>query len=169
MSADNVQAGHLKTGPLHPGDGYAGNGHPSSQPGQRALRLVPLPAEGSPAAPFLPPPPASPTLRRLQRDLEAARSEANSLRELLEELPAILERKFQLRLHALLAEQRQLEQDNAVLHHNLMLLLSGSQGPLNEPQALAAGSETSPWPTEREDSPITRGLGLRRALRLRHL
>jgi hypothetical protein len=98
----------------------------------------------------------------LQRELEAARAEAQSLHELLEELPAILERKFQLRLGALVAEQRQLEHDNAVLHHHLLLLGNGDPS-LAAPLALPPAPERTP-----EESSITQGLGLRRALRHLH-
>lgn len=122
---------------------------PQAQPGQRSLRLV----AGS-ATP-------SPSLRRLQRDLEAARAEALSLHELLEQLPAILERKFQLRLAALVAEQRQLELDNALLQHHLLALHGGTEGPRAEPPALP--------PSQPAEQPLTQGLGLRRALRHLHL
>lgn len=111
----------------------------------------------------------SPTLRRLQRDLEAARSEAQSLHELLEELPAILERKFQLRLQALLQEQQQLEQENALLQGHLTGLLRGDGNAFTQPQLLSADTvEANPTPA-RQEAPITQGLGLRRALRLLHL
>jgi len=131
---------------------------PQSQPGQRALRLVAAAAETTPTAATkaTPTPSPSPTLQRLQRDLEAARSEALSLHELLEQLPRILERKFQLRLGALLAEQRQLQLDNALLQHHLLALHGGAERPQLEPAL----------PAER---PITQGLGLRRALRHLHL
>ncbi|MEB3257106.1 MAG: hypothetical protein VKN83_02185 [Cyanobacteriota bacterium] len=122
-----------------------------SQPGQRALRLVDGP---------------SPTLQRLQRDLEAARAEAHSLHELLEQLPAILERKFQLRLAALLAEQRQLQHDNALLQHHLLALHGGAQPPRLEPAAPALPPAPAAPAPER---PLTQGLGLRRALRHVHL
>lgn len=135
----------------------AGNTLPTSQPGQRALRLVASPQEGtlhpSPSAPSASP---SPVLLRLQRDLEAARAEARSLHELLEELPSILERKFQLRLAALLSEQRQLEQDNALLQQHLLGAYLSHDRPLLEPS------------DEPREAPITKGLGLRRALRHLH-
>jgi len=127
---------------------------PQSQPGQRALRLVAAATQAHPEPSAKTSP--SPTLQRLQRDLEAARSEALSLHELLEQLPRILERKFQLRLGALLAEQRQLQLDNALLQHHLLALHGGAERPQLEPAL----------PAER---PITQGLGLRRALRHLHL
>jgi len=126
----------------------------SPQPGQRALRLVAAATQAHPEPSAKASP--SPTLQRLQRDLEAARSEALSLHELLEQLPRILERKFQLRLGALLAEQRQLQLDNALLQHHLLALHGGAERPQLEPAL----------PAER---PITQGLGLRRALRHLHL
>jgi len=130
---------------------------PQSQPGQRALRLVAAATQAHPEPSAKTSP--SPTLQRLQRDLEAARAEALSLHELLEQLPRILERKFQLRLGALLAEQRQLQLDNALLQHHLLALHGGAERPRLEPAAPAL-------PAER---PITQGLGLRRALRHVHL
>jgi hypothetical protein len=126
----------------------------SPQPGQRALRLVAAATQAHPEPSAKASP--SPTLQRLQRDLEAARSEALSLHELLEQLPTILERKFQLRIGALLAEQRQLQLDNALLQHHLLALHGGAERPQLEPAL----------PAER---PITQGLGLRRALRHLHL
>lgn len=160
--------------------------HPRSQPGQRALRLIvpeqlPQHVPQQKAAPgAAPAPSASPALRRLQRELEAARAEAQSLHELLEELPAILERKFRLRLGALVAEQRQLEHDNAVLHHHLLAL--GSGDPCLAPPflALPPGADrtqelmvapeplAAPAQEVRLDSSLTQGLGLRRALRHLH-
>jgi len=127
---------------------------PQPQPGQRALRLVAAATQAHPEPSAKASP--SPTLQRLQRDLEAARAEALSLHELLEQLPTILERKFQLRLGALLAEQRQLQLDNDLLQHHLLALHGGAERPRLEPAL----------PAER---PITQGLGLRRALRHLHL
>ena len=147
-------------------------------PGSRPLRLV-----ASSAAPGLPEPSSSlpqpapsPALRRLQRELAASLAEARSLRELLDELPAILERKFQQRLFALLSEQRQLEQDNAWLQEQLVsVLYGGSQAalaPSTLPVAVAdgIGPPANPLlgPAPQNDSPITHGLGLRRALRRLH-
>jgi len=144
----------------------------ASQPGQRTLRLVSPPQEEKLQAP-LSPSPASPALRRLQRDLEAAKAEARSLHELLEELPAILERKFHLRLSEILAEQRQLEQENALLQHHLLALHSGGQVGLAQPPAALPAAAESPGlkgaeAADSQDSPITKGLGLRRALRHLH-
>lgn len=139
---------------------------PQSQPGQRALRLVAAgtePAQSAAAQPARKTTP-SPALRRLQRDLEAARAEALSLHDLLEQLPTILERKFQLRLNALLAEQHQLQHNNALLQHHLFALHGRPEPPRLEPSALPP----APAPTAAE-RPITQGLGLRRALRHLHL
>jgi len=145
--------------------------------GPRPLRLVSSGEEAAltSSAPPLPPPPPSPALRRLQRELAAAHAEARSLRELLEELPAILERKFQQRLQALLSEQRQLEQENALLQRHLLAPLSRSE-PALAPATLPAPppepslTRVTPLPAAATggDSPITRGLGLRRALRRLH-
>ena len=142
---------------------------PQSQPGQRALRLVAAAAETTPTSSAQSTRTAtpSPTLRRLQRELEAARAEALSLHDLLEQLPAILERKFQLRLNALLAEQHQLQHDNALLQHHLLALHSGAELRL-EPSTLPLALD-SPAGTSAAERPITQGLGLRRALRHVHL
>ena len=145
----------------------------NQQPGQRALRLVSPPQDERLQPPSsLSPSPGSPALRRLQRDLEASRAEARSLHELLEELPAILERKFHLRLSEILAEQRQLEQENALLQHHLLALHSGGQVGLAQPPALPAAAESpglkGAEAADIQDSPITKGLGLRRALRHLH-
>jgi hypothetical protein len=145
----------------------------NQQPGQRALRLVSPPQEENlqPTSPVTPST-ASPALRRLQRDLEAAKAEARSLHELLEELPAILEHKFHLRLRGVLAEQRQLEHHNALLQHHLLALRSDGQAGMVQPPALPAAAESpglrAAEAADSEDSPITQGLGLRRALRHLH-
>jgi len=145
----------------------------NQQPGQRALRLVSPPQEEKLQPPSsLSPSPASPALRRLQRDLEAAKAEAHSLHELLEELPAIFERKFHQRLSGILEDQRQLEQDNALLQHHLLALHSGSQAGLAHTPALPAAADLpvlrAAEAADSQDSPITKGLGLRRALRHLH-
>jgi hypothetical protein len=142
------------------------------KPADRPLRLIssgeghPLPA--SPPSQLQPP---SPALRRLQQDLEAARAEARSLRDILEELPAILERKFQQRLRTLLGEHQQLEQDNALLRQHL-LAVQGAQGTHGDrlPVLAPAPTPSRPEPEQDEwaDGPITAGLGLRRALRCLH-
>ncbi|MEB3261277.1 MAG: hypothetical protein VKP63_11695 [Cyanobacteriota bacterium] len=139
------------------------NDVPPPPPSARPLRLVSIGEEAVPPAAAAPLASPSPALRRLQRDLAAAHAEARSLRELLEELPAILERKFQQRLQALLLEQRQLEQDNALLQHHLLALASGGEAALAP--ALPPAVESAPQP---EAAPITMGLGLRRALRSLH-
>jgi hypothetical protein len=64
-------------------------------------------------------------------------------------------------LGTLLMERRQLEQENALL---LMALRTGD---LPQPLAAAPLAESSlDTPSPTHDSPITMGLGLRRALRL---
>jgi methylphosphotriester-DNA--protein-cysteine methyltransferase len=101
-----------------------GNARPNNpeQSVARSLRLISTSEEQnlSSASGSQTSPSPSPALRQLQRELGAALAEARSLRELLEELPAILERKFQQRLQALLSEQRQLERENAHLQQHLL-------------------------------------------------
>jgi hypothetical protein len=150
----------------------AGNGLPSNpqHPGARSLRLVSTNGESEAPASSVGPTP-SPALRHLQRELAAALAEARSLRELLEELPAILERKFQQRLQGLLREQRQLERENVVLQQQLLAVLGGG-----DPALAELPPETSSRGTAKplldlavgSDSSITHGLGLRRALRRLH-
>jgi hypothetical protein len=148
-------------------------------PRSRTLRLVSNAEEtdlsnGTTAATPLSP---SPALRRLQRELEAAHAEARSLRDILDELPAILERKFRQRLEALLSQQRQLEQDNALLQQHLLALVSGTEpafvratlpaAPLRPSASPSTDALADPAPGT-DDAPITEGLGLRRALRRLH-
>lgn len=146
-------------------------------PSARPLRLVSISEDTAPPGASTPLAPATPALRRLQRELTAAHAEARSLRELLEELPAILERKFQQRLQALLLEQRQLERDNALLQQHLLALAGGAEAALASaaataispapPPSLPPAVQSGSRPPEPEP-PITRGLGLRRALRSLH-
>ena len=156
-----------------------GNASPNNpqQSGARSLRLISTSEEpdvSSASGSQISPSP-SPALRHLQRELAAALAEARSLRELLEELPAILERKFQQRLQALLGEQRQLERENALLQQHLLALISGGEPVLAQPTLPAAPAEGCSMPFQQirepamgDDSPITHGLGLRRALRRLH-
>lgn len=112
----------------------------------------------------------SPELRRLERELAAARAEVESLQELLEELPTILERKFKLRLRALQAEQWQLEQENVLLSRHLLALKRGEIVPpslISKHPTSAPDQDLEPAPPA-SDSPITFGVGLRRALRHLH-
>jgi hypothetical protein len=156
----------MNTEPVLPGN--------QQPPGPRTLRLVSPSEETSNAAASLAPSPPSPALRRLQRELTVSLAEARSLRELLEELPSILERKFQQRLQSLLLEQRQLELENERLQKHLVAVLSGGDPTLG-PQALpAAQGETTLNPEGPPasdamggESSLLQGLGLRRALRRR--
>lgn len=140
--------------------------------GPRTLRLV-SPSEDTASSTLAPSPP-SPALRRLQRELTVSLAEARSLRELLEELPSILERKFQQRLQALLLEQRQLELENARLQEHLVSVLSGGD-PSSQPQSLVGDpGETNlrpehlaPGEALAEEPSLLQGLGLRRALHRR--
>lgn len=134
----------------------------TNQASEQVFRLVMDSQESSLLPPFTPLPSEPPSLRRLQRELEAAREEARNLQELLEELPSILERKFQLRLRALLQEQRQLEEENALLQQHLLALHGEEMLPS------PAGLQPAPSLAANPESPITGGLGLRRALRLLH-
>lgn len=113
-----------------------------TRPGQRTLQLVPPLAGAAGTAlnplPELdlaqppssePPGPADPALasanRLLAAELEEVEEELGALQELLEELPAIFERKFQQRLGRVLQERRQLEADNRALWSRLRALAPG--------------------------------------------
>jgi len=64
--------------------------------------------------------------RLLERELAEVQEEVGALEELLEELPAIFERKFQQRLVAVLEERRRLEIDNHALRSRLRALAPGA-------------------------------------------
>lgn len=144
-----------------------------NMPADRPLRLISS-SQGPaalPTASSAPPPTSSPALRRLQQNLEAARAEAHSLRDILEELPAILERKFQQRLQNLLAELQLMEQENAFLRQQLAAVLGGAGDGMDSSAVSPATLPSLPSAAETaeiEGAPITAGLGLRRALRHLH-
>ena len=69
----------------------------------------------------------------LDSELQAAREELHALHELLEQLPAIFERKFQQRLQVALRDQRRLLGENQALRHQLAGVLP--PGPLPVGQA----------------------------------
>lgn len=69
----------------------------------------------------------------LDSELQAAREELHALHELLEELPAIFERKFQQRMKAALQDQRQLLSENQELRRSLAALLPGASVPVASP------------------------------------
>lgn len=114
--------------------------HPTrAEPPQ--LRLVSPnedPAESAQAGPTAPPV-RSPGLTRpsvtsdLDSELQAAREELHALHELLEELPAIFERKFQQRLKAALQDQRRLLGENQELRRSLAALMPGATMPVANP------------------------------------
>lgn len=115
---------------------------PAPRPGQRTLQLVP-PLAGVADASEAPRPvlelqplpasepagPADPALasanRLIAAELAEVEEELQALQELLEELPAIFERKFQQRLGRVLEERRQLEADNRALWSRLRALAPG--------------------------------------------
>ncbi|MEB3361673.1 MAG: hypothetical protein VKI42_06060 [Synechococcaceae cyanobacterium] len=69
----------------------------------------------------------------LDSELQAAREELHALHELLEELPAIFESKFQLRLKAALQDQKRLLGENQELRRSLAALPPGSTIPVANP------------------------------------
>jgi hypothetical protein len=95
----------------------------SSRVALRPLRALPSPddpeiqGQDSEA-----PDPATSGDRQLRFELEAARNELNALQDMLEELPVILERKFQLRLQRMLQQQRALIARNESLRAQILAL-----------------------------------------------
>lgn len=69
----------------------------------------------------------------LDSELQAAREELHALHELLEELPAIFERKFQQRLKVALHDQRRLLGENQELRRSLTALPPGASMPAASP------------------------------------
>jgi hypothetical protein len=61
-------------------------------------------------------------IERLELELAAARDEANALRQMLEDLPEIFERKFRQRLHAFHDHHQHLLADNKALRERLYSL-----------------------------------------------
>lgn len=112
----------------------------ASRPAPRPLQLVPplsgLATDPEPPAPWGESAPqasagaaAAAALARANRLLEAELDEVleelGALQELLEELPAIFEGKFQQRLNRVLQERRQLEGENLTLWSRLRALAPG--------------------------------------------
>lgn len=92
------------------------------------------------------PAPAEPDRAELLHELEVTRSELAELSQLVEELPAIFERKFRQRLEPILEEQQRLQADNSRLRQQLEALPgSGGQGrPLLLPALGAPGGAPVP-------------------------
>ena len=80
-----------------------------------------------------PEPPLASTTRRLERELAEVEEEVGALQEMLQELPAIFERKFQARLHQLLDHQHCLEGENHALRKRLLAIAPGAE---NDPLPL---------------------------------
>jgi hypothetical protein len=105
---------------------------------QPQLRLVPTSSDQA-SDPVIPvasrsvgAPPAVVT-SDLDSELQAAREELHALHELLEQLPAIFERKFQQRLQMALRDQRQLLAENQDLRHQLAGVLPPGSLPIGQP------------------------------------
>lgn len=103
-------------------------------------------AQAEPAA-------ADPEKAELLHELEVTRSELAELSQLVEELPAIFERKFRQRLEPILEEQQRLQADNTRLRQQLEAL-PGSGG-LGRPLLLPHLREPGGAPARRQ----ARGLG----------
>jgi hypothetical protein len=104
--------------------------------GLRSLRVLPspeAPQESDGGASTLPVTGAL----YLHSELEAARNELNALQDMLEELPAILERKFQQRLRGMLEQQRVLIARNQSLRERL-LALAPTPEPISLPESVAS-------------------------------
>jgi hypothetical protein len=95
------------------------------------------PGDSLPQPPSISPTPAVPpsrtpprsTTEQLEQDLAATRAEARALRELLEELPAIFESKFQQRLQTVLDQQQFLLAETQSLRQQLMALAPADPPP----------------------------------------
>jgi hypothetical protein len=68
----------------------------------------------------------------LEQQLAATREELAAMKQLIEELPDIFERRFALRLEPLLAHRERLRHENEQLRHEL-LQLHGQRPPLSLP------------------------------------
>lgn len=111
--------GHLDT----PGRSPAGSPQRASH---RTLQLVP-PLTAEPAGGRAGDQALAAANRLLELELAEVQEEVEALQELLEELPAIFERKFQQRLTRVLQERRQLEADNRSLRSHLRSLAPGRE------------------------------------------
>jgi DNA repair exonuclease SbcCD ATPase subunit len=102
--------------------------------------------------------PATSGDRQLRFELEATRNELNALQDMLEELPVILERKFQLRLQGLLQQQRALIARNESLRAQILAL-----APSPAPTSLLEGAASSLVGGFRRS--VQRALGMAQPLR----
>ena len=91
----------------------------------------------------------------LERELEAARAEAQALHEMLEDLPEIFERKFRQRVQGLMGEQQRLLADNQMLRDRLYALTPATSTMRRGSIAALPGRGTEELPRK----------GLRHALR----
>jgi len=91
-----------------------------------------MPADGAAEAAYI---------QRLEQDLAAAREEATSLHEMLEDLPGIFERKFRQRLHVILEQQQLLLADNRMLREQLFALQPAAEPGGGHARLLPPGAE----------------------------
>lgn len=112
----------------------------SSRPARRSLRVLPCPEPAQRVPGELSPPEHAPDRGQLElrAELDAIRNELNALQDMLEELPGILERKFQQRLHGLLEHQRALIARNQTLREQVLALAPSAASP-PRPQARTVG------------------------------
>jgi len=111
----------------------------SSRVALRPLRALPSPdASEGPGHETEAPDPPTRGDRQLRFELEATRNELNALQDMLEELPVILERKFQLRLQRLLQQQRVLMARKESLRAQILAL-----APSPAPTSLLEGAAAS--------------------------
>lgn len=148
VAADAIASSHISgsapaNGAMQPGSS-ATNG--SAETDGAAKAVVP--------AALVDPATADPDRAELLRELEVTRSELAELSQLVEELPAIFERKFRQRLEPILEEQQRLQADNSRLRQQLEAL-PGS-GDLGRPLLLPHLREPGGAPGRRRQA---RGLG----------
>ncbi|MCP9816812.1 hypothetical protein KBY76_09045 [Synechococcus sp. GreenBA-s] len=88
-------------------------------------------------------------LQRMQRELAANRRKISELEELINEVPAIYERKFDQKLQPLVEDVRLLSERNQALREQLRHALSPAPADAAAPAAAAAApSPPAPTPTE---------------------
>ena len=93
----------------------------------------PVAVTGTAASATSPERPRSSASRRLERELADLEEEVAALKEMLQELPTIFERKFLGRLQQLLDHQHRLEGENQALRIRLLAIAPGAE---NEPLPL---------------------------------
>ncbi|MFM8660403.1 MAG: hypothetical protein ACKOCI_03495 [Cyanobium sp.] len=93
----------------------------------------------------------------LEQQLAATREELAAMKQLMDELPGIFERRFALRMEPLLAHRERLLSETRQLRHDLVQL-QGERAPLNRPMLPPV-----PQPQPRLSKALRHAFGLRRS------